>query len=383
MFAEVCDLRRKGRLYRVFRAFVGVVLVAAGSLCIGIRAARFGMDASIDIVAAEMAMPTGHAEYREASVFVPASLPAVSKEQSGTGESSSAAKNVSSGKKGSSKKEFVPHDPTADEIEEYENAHEGEEKYPVHEFSVTEGNVSFGCVQVKNTSSTDIDIEKELQSELGFRIEKSDQPQVLIYHTHTSESYLPYDTGYFFESFFPRSTEKSENVCAVGEEIAAQLNSAGIVTIHDTTLHDYPSYSGAYNRSLETINEYLEKYPTIKVVLDIHRDGIGTDTEKYKPVFTADGRQGAQAMILAGYNYDGSESFSEWEYNLRFALRLQKTAAEMYPGMMRPLNFSDFVYNMDVNTGSLLIEVGGEANTIEEARYTGCLLGRVIAKALA
>ena len=375
-------MRRKSRLYGFLWAFIAVVLAAAGSLCIGIRIARVGMDPSLDIVAAEMAMPTGHAEYREASVFVPAALPPVSIESSAKDESSAAAKSVRSENKKASDTDFVPHVPTKNEIEEYEKAHEGEEKYPVHEFSVTEGNVSFGNVQVRNTASTEIDIEKELKSELGFKIEKSDQPQVLIYHTHTSESYLPYDTGYFFESFFPRSTEKSENVCAVGAEIARELNKEGIVTIHDTTLHDYPSYNGAYNRSFDTIKEYLEKYPTIKVVLDIHRDGIGTDTEKYKPVFTADGKQGAQAMILAGYNYDGSESFSDWEYNLCFALRLQKTAAELYPGMMRPLNFSDFVYNMDVNTGSLLIEVGGEANTIEEAKYTGCLLGKVIARTL-
>ena len=118
------------------------------------------------------------------------------------------------------------------------------------------------------------------------------------------------------------------------------------------------------------------------MVLDIHRDGIGTDTEKYKPVFTAEGRKGAQAMILAGYNYDGCEEFSDWEYNLRFALRLQRTAGELYPGMLRPLHFSDFMYNMNANTGSLLIEVGGEANTIEEARYTGFLLGKVIADTL-
>ena len=360
-----------------------MIIAAAGSLCIGIRIARIGVDASLDIVAAEMAMPTGRAQYREASVFVPAALPDISPDESSVTESSPAEKSAVPKKNASSAKDFVHKEPTEDELEAYEKAHEGEEKYPVHEFSVTEGNVSFGCVQVRSTASTDIDIEKELQSELGFKIEKTDKPQVLIYHTHTSESYLPYDTGYFFESFFPRSTERSENVCAVGEEIARQLNAEGIVTIHDTTLHDYPSYSGAYNRSLETINEYLEKYPSIKVVLDIHRDGIGTDTEKYKPVFTAGGIQGAQAMILAGYNYDGSESFSDWEYNLRFALRLQKTAGELYPGMMRPLNFSDFVYNMDVNTGSLLIEVGGEANTIEEARYTGCLLGKVIAKTLA
>ncbi len=377
-------MSRKSKLYGILLSAAAAALTGAGSLCVGIKIAQAGMEPPINIVAAETAMPTGHAEYKEVSVFVPKDLPAVQDKQpqdSGSRETS-AQGQAKAEPAGSSSEGFSANDPSKEDIAAYEKEHEGEERYPVHEFNVTEGNISYGAVQVKNTSSTEIDIREELDSALGFSLEKTDKPQVLIYHTHTSESYLPYDTGYFFESFFPRSTERSENVCAVGEEISKQLNSAGIVTIHDTTLHDYPSYSGAYYRSCDTVEEYLEKYPSIKVVLDIHRDGIGTDTEKYKPVFTADGRQGAQAMILAGYNYDGSEEFSDWEYNLRFALRLQKTAGELYPGMLRPLNFSDFMYNMNVNTGSLLIEVGGEANTINEARYTGYLLGKVIAETL-
>ena len=87
-------------------------------------------------------------------------------------------------------------------------------------------------------------------------------------------------------------------------------------------------------------------------------------------------------MILSGYNYDDSEEFRDWEYNLRFALRIQQKANEMYPDMVRPLNFSDFMYNMNVNTGSLLIEMGAESNTIEEVRYSGYLLGNVLAEVL-
>ncbi|MDD6489621.1 MAG: stage II sporulation protein P, partial [Clostridia bacterium] len=173
-----------------------------------------------------------------------------------------------------------------------------------------------------------------------------------------------------------------KNVCAVGDEIAKQLNNSGITTIHDKTQHDNPSYSGAYDRSLETINSYLEKYPSIKVVLDIHRDGIGTDTEKSKPVFTVNGKKAAQIMILSGYNYDDSDEFKDWKYNLRFALQIQSTSEKMYPNMVRPLYFADFMYNMNVNTGSLLIEVGSDSNTLEEARYSGYLLGKVLVKVL-
>ena len=184
------------------------------------------------------------------------------------------------------------------------------------------------------------------------------------------------------ESFYPRTTDTIQNICAVGEEIAKQLNAAGIKTIHDTTLHDYPSYNGAYDRSYATVTEYIKKYPTIKVTLDIHRDGIGTDTQKTKPVFTVNGKKAAQIMILSGYNYDGDEDFKDWEYNLRFALQIQKKANEMYPDMARPLNFSDFMYNMNINTGSLLIEMGAESNTLEEVKYSGCLLGKVLSQVL-
>lgn len=370
-------MRRRKKLQRILISFLSVLLIGSGIFCAAVRLVESGIAPSFDIVAAELAMPAGNAGYSETSdvavqSFSEASTIQPKKKASLTQETS---ENKNSGKTADT---FQSLTPSKEELEAYAREHEGEEQYPVHEMNITEGNTRYKNVQVRNVSSTDIDIKKELEGELGFKMENTDKPQVLIYHTHTSESYLLYDTGYFYESFFPRDTESSRNVCAVGEEIAKQLNSAGIVTIHDTTLHDYPSYSGAYDRSLETINEYLEKYPTIKVVLDIHRDGIGTDTEKYKPVFTADGKKAAQVMILAGYNYDGSEEFSNWEYNLRFALKIQDEASRLYPEMVRPLNFADYMYNMNVNTGSLLIEVGSESNTLEEARYAGFLLGKVL-----
>ncbi len=379
----------RNKLKKAVPIIFSFIITAVGLFCTVVRIVQAGVFPPIEIAAAQMTMPAGDKQYSPVSAES-----SVSTEQSGTDNkepdkkdtavpaSAEVSEDISAKKKPISTGDFEASEATDGEIAEYDKEHEGEEQYPVNEFTVTEGNVSYKNVQVKNSSSADIDIEEELNGELGFEMEKTDEPQVLIYHTHTSESYLTYDTGYFYESFYPRNTDSSENVCAVGEEIAKQLNGAGIVTIHDTTLHDYPSYSGAYDRSLETINSYLEEYPTIKVVLDIHRDGIGTDTEKHKPVFTADGRQGAQVMVLSGYNYDDCEEFQDWEYNLRFALKIQEKAAEMYPEMMRPVNFSDFMYNMNVNTGSLLIEVGAESNTLEEARYSGYLLGKVLCSVL-
>ena len=128
----------------------------------------------------------------------------------------------------------------------------------------------------------------------------------------------------------------------------------------------------------------MEKYPNIKVILDIHRDSIGYGGEqgKTKPTFTFDGKKAAQIMIMSGYDGTGEYNFPFWEENLVFALKLQKTAEDMFPGMTRPLYFGNFAYNMNVNNGSLLIEVGTDMNTLEEAKYTGELLGKVLAKVL-
>ena len=371
------------KVKKFFLSVISGILILTAMVCAGVRIIQTNIKPGFEMLAAEMAFPTGNAEYSEKEPEI-SELP-VEESQVLAVESSEISSPPEESKteiKEVKKEEFEISEPTESEIEEYEKNHEGEEQYPVYEFTITQGNTSYKNVQMKNTSSTDIDIKTELESRLGFEMEDTDKPQVLIYHTHTSESFLKYDTGYFYESFYPRTTDTTQNVCAVGEEIAKQLNKAGIKTIHDTTLHDYPSYNGAYDRSYATVSEYIKKYPTIKVTLDIHRDGIGTDTQKSKPVFTVDGKKAAQIMILSGYNYDGSEEFRDWEYNLRFALQIQKTAAETYPNMVRPLNFSDFMYNMNINTGSLLIEVGAESNTLEEVRYSGYLLGKVLTEVL-
>lgn len=253
----------------------------------------------------------------------------------------------------------------------------------VTEVRYSAGGIEYDNFYVKNATDTNISISQEIKAKLGFKLEDTTEPQVLIVHTHTSESYMEEDLGYYYDSFYPRSEDPTKTVCAVGDAITASLKNAGINTIHITTVHD-TTYTGSYKRCAESINKCLEQYPSIKVVLDIHRDSIEADDgEKIKPTFIYNGKKAAQIMIMAGYDKDGSLNFPDWRYNLRFALRLQQCAEDMYPGMTRPLYFGNFAYNMYINTGSLLIEVGTDANTIEEASYTGELLGNVIAKTLA
>ena len=372
------------RLHKYISFFLSVALIALAVCCLAVKIRETEISLPLDFYAAETVMPVYGRQYTEPESEQGEKITPQKKESLSDEESSDTQKTVSevSAKTDSTADEYEYSTPSKQELKEYKKQHSDDAEFPVNEMTITEGNVSYKNIQVKNASSADIDIKAELDGELGFDIDDTDEPQVLIYHTHTSESFLKYDTGSFYEGFYPRTTEKTENVCAVGEQIARQLNAHGIKTIHDTTIHDYPSYNGAYDRSYETIQKYLKKYPSIKVTLDIHRDGIGTDTEKSKPVFEYEGKKAAQIMILSGYNYDGCEEFKDWEYNLRFALQIQSKAVSMYPNMVRPLYFADFMYNMNVNTGSLLIEIGAESNTIEEVKYSGYLLGNVLSEVL-
>lgn len=256
--------------------------------------------------------------------------------------------------------------------------------YPVIENQYSNGDLGYNDFFVKNTTDFTLDIAEFLERPLGFDFENNGKVQVLIVHTHTSESYLTYDAGYYHEGFYPRSDNPDRNMTRVGKAIEEGLRAHGIGVVHATEVHDSPKYDGAYYRSWDTIEKYIEEYPDIKVVLDIHRDSIsyGNDGGKVKPTFTYNGKKAAQIMIMTGYDGDGYYDFPFWRDNLTFALKIQDTAEELYPGMTRPLYFGDFVYNLNMNNGSLLIEVGTDANTLEEAVYTGELLSNVLAKVL-
>lgn len=261
--------------------------------------------------------------------------------------------------------------------------HKGEAKYSVEERSIEDSGTQVDNFFVKNKTGLALDFEKLLQDSLTFNVNKGiNSPQMLIYHTHTSEAYMDEDVDYFYESFYSRTNNNDFNVVAVGDAIAEVLNKRGIKTIHDTTVHD-TSYNGSYDRSVQTVQSNMEKYDDIKVVLDIHRDAIGTDECKVKPTFEYNGKKGAQIMILSGCDTDGEMGFESWENNLNFALKIQNKAESMYPGMTRPISFDYFAYNEYVCDGSLLIEIGAEANSIDEAVYSGELLGNVLSEVLA
>ncbi len=261
------------------------------------------------------------------------------------------------------------------------SSHSGEKKYPIYTKQYRVGGEKYDNFYVKNNTGYNLDTGAALKKDLGFKLEKSKDVQVLIYHTHTSESYIDCDVGYYYSDFYPRTKDTRYNVVKIGDVIEKELKKRGIGTAHDKTNHD-EVYTGSYLRSRKTVESYIKKYPKIKVTLDIHRDSIGSDTYKMKPTFTYKGKKGAQIMILTGYDPNGYYNFPNWNYNLRFALKLQKECETKFSGMTRPLDFGNFAYNMNINTGSLLIEVGAEGNTLEEAEYSGKLLAKALSEVL-
>ncbi len=242
-------------------------------------------------------------------------------------------------------------------------------------------NLSKGAVRNSTQIATST-VKAELAKALALTLKKTTEPQVLIYHTHATESYEPVTRDYYDKTYNSRSRDDSVNMNMVGEQIAAQLRAAGIGVIHDKTQHDYPSYTGAYGLSMETIRKYLKQYPTIKVVLDVHRDAIQrNDGTRIAPTAKINGKNAAQIMIIAGAEKQGDITHDFYQ-NLRFAAHLQTQLEGDYPGLTRPISFAYRKYNQSASPGAVLLEMGGHGNSLEEARYAGELAGKAIARAL-
>lgn len=208
------------------------------------------------------------------------------------------------------------------------------------------------------------------------------EPTVLIVHTHTTECFQPTESDSYDAACPTRTRDCSRNIVAVGDALVNALAENGIIAVHDCTVHDYPAYSGAYDRSEDTIRAALEKYPSIKVVIDLHRDAIeNADGTRVAPVAEINGQNAAQFMIIAGCD-DGRFNMPDYMENFRLACLIQNTAEEMYAGLARPVLFDYRNYNQHITTGSLLIEVGSHGNSLDEALYTGELLGNVLAKTI-
>ena len=232
-----------------------------------------------------------------------------------------------------------------------------------------------------NTSVPSAEVAAEIQNPLPFHVElNSPEPQVLIMHTHATECFRMASGLWFAPGDGARTTDRASNMCAVGRVMADTLNAAGINTLHDETLNDYPSYTGSYANSRAVVQQYLAQYPSIKVVLDVHRDAIEKeDGTRVAPVAEVNGRKAAQVMLICGCDNGSTVSLPNWRQNLRFAAAWEGAMEGMYPGFTRPVLFSYRFYNQDLTTGSLLIEIGTHGNNLNEALYAGQLAANALA----
>ncbi len=238
-----------------------------------------------------------------------------------------------------------------------------------------------GGGQVRNCTELENSFLLELsREEPDFEFETNGrEPVVLIYHTHTSESFESEDRSWCDTTYQSKTTDPEKNVVAVGDRICAELEAAGIPYIHDTLIHDWPSYTDAYDSSRRTVSQLLAHYPSVKIVLDIHRDGIEReDGTRVAPVAEINGKEAAQIMIISGCD-DGTMDMPNYLKNFRFACKLQSAAESLFPGLTRPMLFDYRHYNQDLSTGALLVEVGSHGNSLGQALYSGELLGKAIA----
>ncbi len=190
---------------------------------------------------------------------------------------------------------------------------------------------------------------------------------VLIVHTHTTESYTPSQSYSYTPSDTDRTLDKNYNMVRVGNEIKDVLSQNGIKVYHDTTINDYPSYNGSYNKSAVTIANYIKNDPSIQIVLDVHRDAIeGENGEKIKYTSKIDGKDAASVMLVVGSNISGL-THENWKTNMNFAVTLQQYVQMHYSGLCRPINFRSQRFNQQLAPGSVIVEVGTNGNTLDEA----------------
>ena len=192
-------------------------------------------------------------------------------------------------------------------------------------------------------------------------------PAVLIVHSHATESFTKQSGQVYQESCAYRTEDRGFNMVAVGDALAELLREKGINVLHDRQLHDYPSYNAAYTNSRKSVEDYLREYPSIRIVLDLHRDAaLNADGSQYATSATVDGKRSAQLMLLAGSDAAGG-NHPGWKENLSLALKLQVLLEKENPGITRRTLLRGYAFNQDLCSGMLIVEVGTAGNTLEEA----------------
>ena len=223
-------------------------------------------------------------------------------------------------------------------------------------------------VKLRNESSYNLVDEI---TDLNIELNKQD---VMIFHTHTCESYTPTEQYQYDATGTFRTTDLNYTVSRVGDELEKYLINYGYTVIHDKTYHDYPAYTGSYNRSLVTVGNLLSTHQGTDVVIDLHRDAIGDNT--YAPKVKIGDEYCARMMLVIGTD-GGGLYHNNWRENLKFAIKLQQKANELYPELFKPIIVRNSRYNHQVSKAACIIEVGATGNTLEECMNSMKYLARI------
>lgn len=271
--------------------------------------------------------------------------------------------------------------PTENIIEQPQSEEKKEETAEIQEVSTNvqvevidsgyKNTYNFECNGVKIKNETDYKLEEmNLNSDI-----KVTNKNVIIFHTHTCESYTPTPENSYEATGNFRTTDLNYNVAKVGDELKKYLTSYGFNVVHNTTYHDYPTYSNSYGRSLKTVAEVLKQNPNTDIIIDLHRDAIGND--KYAPKVKIGDEYVAQMMFVIGTNGSGL-AHDNWKQNLEFAIKVQQKANELYPGLFKPIILRDARYNQHLSSAATIIEFGATGNTLEECMASSKYLAKVL-----
>ena len=233
---------------------------------------------------------------------------------------------------------------------------------------------SYDGVDIKN--GTDYTLTDEILNPSGLEYNKSD---VIIFHTHTCESYTPTEAYPYEESGTFRTIDLNYSVSRVGDSLTDQLTSYGFNVIHNKTYHDYPAYTGSYGRSMETVQGILNEKPNTDIIIDLHRDAIADTT--YAPSVQIGDEIVSQLMFVIGTDGGGLEH-PNWQQNLKFAISVQKKANELYPGLFRSILLRNSRYNQQLGKAACIIEVGATGNTLKQSMTSMKYLAKVLDEVL-
>lgn len=234
-------------------------------------------------------------------------------------------------------------------------------------------NVEYGKVKIKNQTTYEL-TQDMLKPDITI-----DNKNILIFHTHSCESYTSSEQYPYTQTGNYRTTDLNYTVTRVGTELENYLKKYNLNVIHNTSYHDYPAYNGSYTRSLETVENILQTTSS-DIIIDLHRDAIGSRPD-YAPTVKIGEDYCAQIMFVIGTN-EGGLWHPNWNQNLKFAIKIQEKAEEMYPGLFKPIMLTKSRYNQHTGKYANIMEVGATGNTLEQClnsmKYLSAVMNEVL-----